>query len=211
LYDPPIAGEDPPGFSLKVTSDVTLPSPNQPLPLAPFGKPSPGILDELELQVVYIRHPGIEGRQAELVFVSNAVNAPTATVYFTACCSLAALDVEPATVDFGAVAPGDSAEEVLTISNIGGKDLALKGFKTTSLVGGSCFSLNVKGKEFDLADAQDAGHSLSDAFWVSPGEQDVVTVRFEPEDEKPASATVLLYSNDLHRIDGFAIDVLGNQ
>jgi Abnormal spindle-like microcephaly-assoc'd, ASPM-SPD-2-Hydin len=148
-------------------SFVSFPPP--PFTIAPSGQ-----------QAIVLRmRPIAAGPQVGLVtIVSNDAAKSPATVNLTGTggANAPAIDVSPATLDFGAVTVGQSKDLSLAISNKGAAPLAISAISMTN--------------------AQFALQPSFTAVTIGAGAQQTITVRFTPAAGGNVSATLTIASND---------------
>ncbi|MBM4352884.1 MAG: choice-of-anchor D domain-containing protein [Deltaproteobacteria bacterium] len=164
--------------------------------------------DVLTVRVV-LRRPADEApRTADLVVRSDASNNPVVKIALGTLLGFPRIQVAPEWVDFAEVGMGEIREQKVSILNTGAADLAISGF---TLTGSSFYTVILQGTEYPCSPATAQGVGLDDPIVVPPGNATFFKVRFKPENDKPATAMLILYSNDPAKGEGAEVKISGNE
>ena len=176
--------------------------------VAPVGKGVPGISETLVFELLYVRPADDLLRTADLLITTDAANQPKLLVRLSTAKGFPKIQVSPDWVDFKQVTAGEVPEEKVNIMNTGAADLMITGFK---LNGSEFYTLLVQGTEYPVSGQTAEGITFEDAVVVEPGSATFFKVRFEPLDDKPATAKLIIYGNDPERAGGSEVKISGNE
>jgi len=177
--------------------------------VAPQGKGTTQVPEELTITMVYTRPADELDRSANLVITTDASNKQTVTIKFSTAKGFPKIQVSPDWIDFQQVGQGELKEEKVNVLNTGAADLEITGF---TLTGSEFYTLLVQGTEYPVSE-QTTGKGIvfDDPVVVEPGNATYFKVRFEPLDDKPATAKLFIYSNDVDKADGVEVKITGNE
>ena len=145
---------------------------------------------------------------ADVIVISDASNAPVVTIKVSTVNGVPKMQVSSDLVDFGQVGMGETKEKNVNIVSTGAVSLVIPGFK---LSGSEYYSLDVHGTEYPAAtDGTGPGIEFEEPIVLPAGSATFVTLRFAPKDTEPATATLVLLSNDPGHPEGITIEILGN-
>lgn len=179
------------------------------LRVAPSGQ---GGDDPTELNVTfeYEKVDEVMTHTALVSFVTDAANAQGGVVELTLGTIGGAprIGVSPESVKFERVPSGETEEQRLTILNTGSQDLEVSSFQFT---GSTTFTLTVQGQEYPVTAETQEGIDLTEPLVVGPQQSTDVKVKFTPINSDPATASLLLFSNDPTSTEGLLVPISGNE
>ncbi len=203
------ATESSPAFRLELApaySDAV--EANEKFHVAPLGQGDELVPEELAVRVTFTRPTDDLGRSAALVIRTDAFNAPEVRISVGTAMGFPRIQLNPEWVDFQTVGAGQTAQKQVNVFNTGAADLVLTGFVAA---GSEYFSLGLHANEYDLGKETMAGITFDDPIVIPPGDKTFFHVRFMPESSDPATATLLLYSNDPDAEGGSEVKLTGNE
>lgn len=119
----------------------------------------------------------------------------------------------PLQVDFGNTSQGDEKFQKIDILNTGSGTLEITKFV---LSGHPAFSFRIDAADWSeewpvTAESSSEGITLPTPLIIEPGNSKQATIRFVPQGPEPASANLILMSNDPNAKSGWLIKISGNQ
>jgi hypothetical protein len=202
------AEEDSPSLTLELPEafEQSVAS-GEPYFVAPSGKET-GSGEVLVVRVLFRRPVDEAPRTAELVVRTDASNNPVVRIALGTLLGFPKLQVAPEWVDFAEVGMGDIKEEKVSILNTGAADLAVTGF---TLTGSPFYTVIFQGTDYPCAPDTAEGIAFAEPLVVPPGNATFFKVRFKPENDQPATAKLILYSNDPEKGEGAEVKISGNE
>jgi hypothetical protein len=175
--------------------------------VAALGEGTAEVPEELAVRVVFHHFDNL-ARSATLLLRTDASNAPVVSIAIGTVAGFPRIQVNPTWVDFAQVSAGQQDARKVNIFNTGDADLALTGFTVT---GSEYYTVSVHGTDYAVGEATAAGVTFEDSLVISPGEKTYFDVRFVPTSADPASAILVLFSNDPLADGGTEITISGNE
>ncbi len=175
--------------------------------VAALGEGTDEMPEELAIRVVF-QHIDDLARSATLVLSTDASNAPTVRVKLATLAGYPRIQVNPTWVDFAQVSAGQQDKRNVNVFNTGDADLTLTGF---SAVGSEYYTISVHGTDYAVGQGTAEGITFEEAVVIPPGEKTYFDVRFVPTTADPASAIMLLFSNDPEAANGTEVTLSGNE
>jgi hypothetical protein len=175
--------------------------------VAALGEGTPEIAEELAVRIVF-EHVDNQARSATLVLRTDASNAPVVNIAIGTVAGFPRIQVNPTWVDFAQVSAGQQEVRKVNIFNTGDADLALTGFTAT---GSEYYTVSVHGTDYAVGEATAAGVTFEESLVIPAGEKTYFDVRFVPISADPASAILVLFSNDPVADGGSEVTLSGNE
>ncbi len=175
--------------------------------VAALGEGSDAVPEELAVRVVFL-HIDDLARSATLVLRTDASNAPVVNIAIGTLLGFPRIQVNPTWIDFAQVSAGNQDVRKVNVFNTGDADLAITGF---TAVGSEYYTVSVHGTDYPVGEATATGVTFEDQLVIPPGEKTYFDVRFVPESADPASAILLLFSNDPEAEGGTEVALSGNE
>lgn len=175
--------------------------------VAALGEGSNELPEELAVRVVF-QHIDDLARSATLVIRTDAANSPVVNVSIGTVMGFPRIQVSPTWIDFAQVSAGNEDVRKVNVFNTGAADLVVTGFTAT---GSEYYTITVHGTDYAVGEATAAGITFQEQLVIPPGEKTYLDVRFVPESADPASAILVLFSNDPVAEGGSEIALSGNE
>jgi len=189
---------------LEPVSSTALPSPISPAELE-FGSPP------LRLSVIFTPPQAASTVQAAIALSfedpqTSAVDVFTFHLALSSAVPVAWLN--PTIVDFGRTAAGQNYERPVSVLNVGDAPLTITGF---SLTGHPDFGVEFRGQHWFVSEETASGIQLSPPLVVGPQQTEELIVSLSSTSSEPASATLVLNSNDTTHPQGVSVELRANQ
>ncbi len=201
------ATESTPAFTLELPPEfAAAKAANDKFYVAQIGQGTEEMPENLAARVIFTRPADDLERSATLKITSDAFNSPVLKIKISLKAGFPKIQVAPDWVDFAQVGMGEEQEKQINILNTGEADLALTGF---TLVGSEYYTLQVQATEYPAGSNTEV--TFEDSIVIAPGDATYFRVRFAPLDSDPATATLLIFSNDPDAEDGTEVKITGNE
>ena len=210
-YSAPVEGENPEAFTLKAGFCDAKWDVGDNCYVSPLGEGGDDP-EELEVIVEFLRHDDEHPRTAKLRISTDASNSPVLDINLTTAQGFPTIQIPEEFVNFELVGIGESEEKNINILNTGAADLVITGFQLNMTTGDDYYSMVVQGNIWKVGpDTSNPGITFQDPVLIPPGEKTFFKVRFEPEDDDPATARLRIFSNDPEKEDGVEVKITGNE